>query len=118
MAKPWTAYLIDADGNVTLEFGLACAALILLGWVSVALKGSTAFTTGQMHRCATCRRATNFQRRPGAWVPLVAGLSWGVLLFTHVPSLVRWVAPAAVWGVLVALHPKRCSACRTPMMLG
>ena len=117
MDKPWTEYLVDASGNVTTEFGIVCAALVLLAWVGVAMQGSTAHTTGALHRCERCHRSTMFQRRPGFWVPLVAGLSWGVLLQTHAPSLVRWLAPGAVWGVLVAMHPKRCAVCRSPMGL-
>jgi hypothetical protein len=115
MQKPWTAYLVDKEGNITLEFGLVCAVLVLLGWIGVAMRGSTAHTTGVLDRCSQCRRATTFQRKPGAWVPLVAGLSWGVSLWANVPSYIRWPAPFVIWGVLVALHPKRCALCRTPM---
>jgi hypothetical protein len=115
MQKPWTAYLVDEKGDIALEFGLVCAAVVLLAWIGVAMQGSTAHTTGVVDRCARCRRATTFQRRPGAWVPIVAGLTWGALLWTSVPSLARWIAPGVVWGTLVALHPKRCALCRTPM---
>jgi hypothetical protein len=115
--KPWIEHLVDASGNVTTEFGLVCAALVLLAWIGVAMQGATAHTTGALHRCERCRRSTMFQRRPGFWVPLAAGLSWGVLLWTRAPSLVRWLAPGAVWGVLVALHPRRCAICRMPMSL-
>jgi hypothetical protein len=117
VAKAWTNYVVDAQGHVTLEFGLVCAALVLLAWIGVAAQGSTAHTTGALHRCPGCQRATTFQRRPGPWVPLAAGLSWGGLLWTNVPSLVRWLAPGLLWGLLVALHPKRCALCRSPMGL-
>ena len=115
MEKPWTAYLLDEKGDVTLEFGVVCAFLMLIPWVNRAMQGSTANTTGVLDRCAQCRRTTTFQRRPGAWVPLVAGLSWGALLWTNVPAYVRWPAPFAIWTLLVGLHPKRCALCRTPM---
>ena len=118
MDKPWTEYLVDASGNVTTEFGIVCAVLVLLAWVGVAMQGSTAHTTGALHRCPKCQRATAFQRRPGPWVPLAAGLSWGALFFTQAPSMARWLAPGVVWGLLVAIHPKRCALCRTPMGAG
>jgi hypothetical protein len=113
--KPWSAYLVDAEGNITFEFGVVCAALVLLGWLGVAAQGSTTHTSGVLHRCASCNRATTFQRRPGAWVAIVAGLSWGALLWTDMPSAVRWLVPGMLWGVLVVLHPKRCALCRAPM---
>lgn len=118
MERSWTSHLVDREGNVTLEFGLVCALLVLLAWVGVAMQGATAHTTGAVDRCAHCRRATMFQRRPGAWVPIVAGLAWGALLWADVPSLVRWFAPVSVWAGLVALHPKRCALCRRPLAVG
>jgi hypothetical protein len=113
--EPWTSYLVGPDGDVTVEFGIICAALVLLAWIGVAVQGQATPAAGAVHRCPTCRRPTAFQRRPGPWVPLVAGLSWGALLWAHVPSLARWLAPTAIWGLLVALHPKRCAVCRSAM---
>jgi hypothetical protein len=61
VGTPWTERLVDANGNVTPEFGIVCAALVLVAWIALA--------------------------------------------------------PGAVWGMLVVLHPKRCAIGRAPMSL-
>lgn len=107
----WARYLVRPDGSISTEFAVVCTLLVLFAWIGVAAEGAASRTAIELHHCAVCDRVTGFRRRPGAWVPVAAGLSWGALFWSGAPSLARWIAPFVTWGVLVGLHPKRCALC-------
>ena len=107
----WAHYLVNPDGSITTEFAIVCTGLVLLGWLGVAAEGAESRMAVDPHLCRRCGRMTGFQRRPGMWVPVAAGVSWGALFWLGAPSIARWLAPVVTWGVLVGLHPKRCALC-------